>query len=167
MRSKIIAFTLIEILVVIFIIGIMIGLVTLSLGDFGVGKRIQIAANTFEEYMVLLEDIAIIESTMYSIRIEKEGCSTYRWRNNQWQLLPSPGIFKKKSFPTQAVARLITSSKNKEIIIQSDGSITPFTLNFSNKNALVTQVIGQKSGQVQTIQVPKEGIAITHIHNGS
>lgn len=149
-------FTLIEILVVIFIVGIMLGAISLAFGDFGVSKRIEMAATTFQEYIMLLEDIAVIESTLFKVNITNGAYSTYRWNNDSWQLMPTPGIFKTQQFPAQSRTRLITNPQSNEIKIQNNGEITPFTLNLSNRTRIVTQVVGLQSGEIQVVQPSNE-----------
>ncbi len=149
-------FTLIEILVVVFIVGITLGFALLAFGDFGSKRRIFLSAEQFVNYVKFVQQRAILGTSTLGITVHQNSYQTlYFQPPKTWQTL-SQNTF---SFPSNAIVMLETNKKSSEspqIIINSTGDMTPFTLTFGSTNEEnIAEVIGKDNGNV-FLKVPKQ-----------
>lgn len=145
-------FTLIEILVVILIISITLTFAMLSFGDFGQKRKILATAQQFANYVKLVKEQAIIESSTLGIRINQNGYEVLRLQeSNQWQPMPQ-SIFHAHTFPKQIKSLFKTKNKknNQWIIFSATGDMTPFELKLgtSEEQNIVT-LIGYTNGLIK------------------
>ncbi len=136
-------FTLIEILVVIVIIGITIGFALLSFGDFGAGRRAIVTTEQLSAYIKLVQQRAVLENNTLGITVYREGYSTLRFEQGQWQPMPPKSIFHPRSFPNNIVVQVQSNTKkNKgpDILIDPSGELSGFaiTLGTTQKPAIAT-----------------------------
>ncbi len=132
-------FTLIEILVVMVIIGITVGFALLAFGDFGESKRILFAAEQLKNTIQLAQQQAILENSIMGLRINNSGYQLVKYQEPKgWSSGTNRGIFKMYTFPNSTVLtvkKTITSISDKPaLIIDSSGTLTPFTIQFSNQH---------------------------------
>ncbi|WP_058461576.1 type II secretion system minor pseudopilin GspH [Legionella adelaidensis] len=150
-------FTLIEILIVLVIIGITLSFALLAFGDFGESRRVTIAAEEFVNYLQLIKQRAILESSTFGIAINQNSYTVLRYvPPNKWENLPAKGVFHPRNFPKNAQIQLISERKsNPSIVINNAGDITPFSLRVNNekKQPLVT-INGTNRGEF-FIEKPK------------
>lgn len=160
-RSRFTSFgySLIEILVVLLIIGITVGFALLSWGDFGEKRRCLNAAYQFQQYVELVQQQAILESTTFGIKINLHSYETLRFISDEkWQpLTKNRSIHYKQlsdSIMLHSHQHSSTISKlTPEIIIQPSGELSAFTLDFgSNTQPKMVQVIGASSGDLKIQQ---------------
>ena len=144
-------FTLIEILVVLLIIGITLGFALLAFGDFGGKRRIIIAAEQFTNYVKLVQQQAILETSTLGIQLDNKGYQVVRFESSRdWSPMPSKGIFRQQHFPDSlilTIKSLASKQGQPAIIINATGDTTPFTLDFGTKKqeSLIT-LHGEPSG---------------------
>ena len=145
-------FSLIEILIVIFIIGISLGFAMLAFGDFGSSRRIMMASEQFINYVKFVEQQAVFESTTLGIGFDHNDYRVLRFNTSKgWQVLAQKNIFNAQHFPRDALIHLSSSSgqKSPQIIIDSSGNISPFRLNIDTLAKVhVVQVIGEYNGDI-------------------
>ncbi len=92
-------FTLIEILVVLFIIGITLGFAMLAFGDFGGKRRIIVAAEQFANYIKFIQQDAILETATLGIRMDQRGYQVFRFQPPQrWVPVPKKSVFRPSIF---------------------------------------------------------------------
>lgn len=147
-------FTLIEILVVVLIIGITIGLALLAFGDFGGQRRIVMAAEHFINYVKLVQQQAILETSTLGIQLNQNTYQALRFQtNSQWQSMPSKGIFHQQQFPKNTVVHLEKMSfkvNTPQLIINASGDMTPFKLNIgSETQPSIVTILGKRNGTVE------------------
>lgn len=131
-------FTLIEILVVIFIIGISFSFAYISFGDFGKTRQIKYTAEEMKNIIELYRDQAILESTSYSLVTTPHGFTIFKKENQ------NTTIIKKITF-----TRNIILSPELTIEILASRHITPFTLFLgSNSNKQVVKLVGTANGSI-------------------
>lgn len=145
-------FTLIEILIVVFIIGITLGFALLSFGDFGEKRRINAIAEHFAEVVTLVRQQAILETTTIAIKIKKNQYDVLRFMApNTWRPLKS-SLFHQQHFPPNLIIHLIETNKKSNhdtIIINGSGDMTAFELTFSSsRESNIVSVFGQSNGQI-------------------
>jgi general secretion pathway protein H len=146
-------FTLIEILVVILIVGISASIAVLAFGDFGSGRKAEVAAEQFQSYVKMVQQRAILETNTLGININQNSYQTYRFQNLKWQPMPKKSIFHSQKFPNKVIVTLQSSIKNQtfepDIVINPSGDMTPFRLYFGNAaNPKIITLIGQHDGDL-------------------
>lgn len=151
-------FTLIEILVVLFIIGIICTIGFLNFGDFGASRRTKAAAEQFAQFLHLVQQQAVLETHMYRIQVTKDSYSTFLLtENNTWQAVSTISMLRKHYFPKNISVNLSTSSKNSRsnsgITISPTGRFSPFHMIFQAPHAdhATELLIKNDSITIQTI----------------
>lgn len=151
---KVSGFTLIEILVVLVIIGVTTGFALLAFGDFGVQRRIIIAAEQFEHYAKTIREQAILETTTFRIQFSNQSYQVFRFKSPNWQAMPSHGIYRTQYFPSSAILNTEINGKKvtqTTIIFYPSGDITPFNLQIGTiKHPNSVNVLGDFAGNIQT-----------------
>lgn len=152
-------FTLIEILVVILIVGITLGFALMAFGDFGEKRRIIVAAEQFNNYVRLVQQEAILDTSTLGIAINKNGYQTVQFQApDKWSPLSSRNIVHAQHFPRGLIINLHNISLNRgipAIIINSSGDMTPFTLDFgSTKETAIMTIIGERNGTLRMVKSP-------------
>ena len=147
-------FTLIEIMVVILIVGITLGFALLAFGDFGSQRRILMAAEQFLNYVNFVEQQAILGSNTLGIKIEPHGYQALRYQSSQqWLPMSKQTHIRDQSFPTNAIVSLNRGFPYKnapQIIVQSSGDITPFTLTFGTESQeYMVNIVGRHDGTLE------------------
>ncbi|MDP3704489.1 MAG: type II secretion system minor pseudopilin GspH [Legionellaceae bacterium] len=145
-------FSLIEILVVILIISITLGFAMLAYGDFGEKRSIVTAAQEFANYVTLVKQEAILESSTLGIHTDSTGYEALRFQEPKtWQPM-AQSIFHHHRFPKRVVIHILpnrSQTKSPAIIVNASGDMTPFEIHFGTaKNANVVTVIGKSDGYV-------------------
>jgi general secretion pathway protein H len=147
-------FTLIEIMVVILIVGITLGFALLAFGDFGSQRRVLMAAEQFVNYVTFVEQQAILGSSTLGIRINPNGYQVLRYQSSEkWLTMSKQSSMREQYFPSNTIVSISNGIEDKnspQIIIQSSGDITPFTLTFSTKaQENIVSVSGRHDGTVE------------------
>lgn len=156
-------FTLIEILVVLFIISIIVTIAVVSIGNT---MRTRTLANTAEELTMVMQfasDEAILASTPIGFKYDGKGYQFYRYiavspktAKPEWQSLQHDRILGLRKLTDYVqfeviVQNISTSQSNQEpsLILNSDGTIAPFTINIGEKDqAFSYQLQGKSNGDL-------------------
>lgn len=146
-------FTLIEILVVVLIVGITIGFALLAFGDFGSKRRIVMATEQFVNYVKLVQHQAILETSTLGISVDHNNYQVLRLNSTAgWQSMAEKSVFHQQHFPESTIVRfdnLENTKKNPQIIINSSGDMTAFTLTISSgKEIDIANIMGKSNGAV-------------------
>lgn len=146
-------FTLIELLIVIVIIGIVSGTALLAFGDFGAARKIIIAGEQFGAYLKLIQEKAIIETTVFGINIKNEGYETYRLEQGKgWQLMTQKSLFRWHAFPKNTRITFKKSNadmKTVDIMINSSGDLSGFSLVMgTEENAELLTITANPNGEL-------------------
>lgn len=147
-------FTLIEILIVIVIIGITVSFAMLAFGDFGQERRILFAAEQLRSSLRLAQEQSILKTATMGVRIDNTSYQIVKFQESSgWSNNNNKGIYKTVLFPNNTVINLKTDHKPKnkepEIIINTSGDMTPFTLVFgSTSKPVITTLTGSLTGSL-------------------
>lgn len=87
-------FTLIELLVVMVIIGIMISVAVLSLGDGGKRDKLQQEGERLAALIELAGDNAVLQGREWGLRVEEDGYSFMVLRDGAWQTIDEDKLFR-------------------------------------------------------------------------
>ncbi len=109
-------FTLIEVVVVVFILAIMAGLSFFAINQAG-DRRYSNQAQDFLAWLQQLSDMAMLEGTAYGISQSTDSFEAVVFFNNNWYGVSSPESFR---FKDEAALGLIENSSN-EIRLLSQG----------------------------------------------
>ena len=134
-------FTLIEVIVVIAIIGFVLTIATISIGDPQV-KRMKQSSERFTALIQLAKEQAIFNSQEYALSVWDSGYAFYILDENGWSLVSNDRIFRERTLPSGIEHELYldgikvvlsNEDKNKpQIFITSDGEVSPFQLNITD-----------------------------------
>ncbi len=159
--KKLPGFTLLEILIVVIIIGISVTFAVLYFGDFGQNKRIQLASESFVQFIKLTQQQAILEASTLGIRLSKNGYQAVRFNlDNAWSSMPSKSLFSFHSLPKGAKLSWkssIESNTSPEIVLNASGDINQFQVNFLNSQSqTVVRINLSRDGRVKQTFVNDE-----------
>ncbi|MDH5594727.1 MAG: type II secretion system minor pseudopilin GspH, partial [Gammaproteobacteria bacterium] len=99
-KKNVRGFTLLELLIVITIIGLVIGLVSLSTGLIG-NVPLEREAKRLHALIDQVGKEAIIQSKVIGIHFSHNNYSFLQLQDNQWQVLSDDDIFKTRELPEQ------------------------------------------------------------------
>lgn len=126
-------FSLIEILVVMLIISITVGFAVLAFGDFGKTRKIRTAAEGFAQFVELIHERALLESSTLQVQLTNFGYMAQRLNsNNQWKALNS-SYYRQHSLPLKTLISVTNGGSKPDqlnIIMSSAGDMTPFKVYF-------------------------------------
>lgn len=145
-------FTLLEILVVIFIIAIMISMTNLRYFQ-SPEQRLEQTVNRLHDKFSLALDMAIMQSRNYALGIESDGYAFFgQDQQGQWLRLEHIPVLSAESTVDHAELLLLLDGINvaltamdkqgfqPQIYMDSSGEVTPFTLQFLAKESGKTSV---------------------------
>jgi general secretion pathway protein H len=145
-------FTLIEILVVMLIMSITFGMALLAFGDFGKDRKIRAAAEGFAQFIQLVHERAVLESSTLQITLNSNGYVTKRLTpQNQWRPLKQ-AFYHPHTLPAKTIIEVNYGSKKRDqltVIISSTGDMTPFKVYFgSSSHAHLAIISGNENGTI-------------------
>jgi general secretion pathway protein H len=149
-RKTYTGFSLIEILVVLFIIGITLSFALLSFGDFGEKRRIIVAAEQFTNYIRFIQHQAILENNLYRILIQPNSYQAQQFHPpEQWSFINSR-LFLKQILPKGMHIRLVgDDKKTHQIIIDASGTTKAFQLQFGSiQTPFLGTIVHDSKGQI-------------------
>ena len=130
------AFTLIETLIVVLIIGVMIAVTVLMFHNFGRERRQKIAIERLQTVINAARDRALYLPAVIGMRVDKQGFKFFRFRQDRqrWQALSpddlsDPHAFKDNvKLKIKSSQTLLNTKGSPQILILPDGHVTPFEL---------------------------------------
>lgn len=144
-------FTLIEILVVIVIISITMSFALLAFGDFGNKRRMLVSAEQFTHDIKLAQQQAILEGNVLGIAFNQQNYNVLTYSPTKgWQPFKTSRLHA-RSFPKGVIMNLQKEQKqrfNPDIVINTSGELSPFTLKLSISNTSAVKVIGNVQGDL-------------------
>ncbi len=140
--SRVQGFTLVEILVVLFLITIMAGLVVISLPSFTTTQEFDEETARMELLLQMLQSEAVLDSSEYGFRTTREGYEFLGYNDGEqkWEpLVEKP--FQPRRLPD--TVRLDVKADSEElafageevppVLILSSGEMTPFKMTFESR----------------------------------
>lgn len=96
-RSR--GFTLLELLVVLVMVGIILGVAMLSIGDGGRGDRIRQEGQRLAVLFNLLTQESVLNSAEYGVLLKPDGYSFVRFVDGYWQPLQGDSLLVERNLP--------------------------------------------------------------------
>ncbi|MFK7793748.1 MAG: type II secretion system minor pseudopilin GspH [Gammaproteobacteria bacterium] len=142
-------FTLIEVIVVIAIIGFVLTIATISIGDPQV-KRMKQTSERFTALVQLAKEQAIFNSQEYALSVWDSGYAFYTLNEDGWVLVSDDRIFRGRTLPDGIEHKLyldgikvVLSNEDErkpQIFITSDGEVSPFQLDITDLDEWTYQI---------------------------
>ncbi len=92
-------FTLLELLVVLVMIGIILGVAMISLGDGGRGDRIRQEGQRIATLFNLLSQEAVLNAVEYGVLLKPDGYQFLQFVDQQWQPVDGDSLLVERSLP--------------------------------------------------------------------
>ena len=151
-------FTLIEIVVVVFIIGITITFASLSVSQHS-DRYIEEEAKRLHHLIRLASEEAVFRSQEFSLLLTSTGYKFASLQGPKWERITDDRFFREREFPDVITVRLTVdeqdvnlgdSEKPAQIYMLSSGELTPpFTLTLkSEESEAVYKIDGKITGEV-------------------
>lgn len=134
------------------IIGITFGMAILAFGDFGEKRKIHTAAEGFAQFVQLVQERALLESSTLLVQLTPSGYSGQRLNaQNKWQPLKN-AYYRRHALPGKTKISVVYGNKKSDqllIIISSSGDMTPFKVYFgSTEQPRLATIIGTENGTI-------------------
>jgi len=92
-------FTLLELLVVLVMIGIILGVMVLSLGDGGRSDQIRQEARRLSTLFSMLSQEAVVNSSEYGVQLKPDGYRFLRFVDGKWQAVENDTLLRERQLP--------------------------------------------------------------------
>ena len=156
-------FTLIEVVVVVFIIGVIVTFATLSVSQNS-DRYIENEAKRLQQLIRLAAEDAVYRGSEMSVFITTTGYTFARLAGPKWEPITDDKLFRQREFPDTIEIKLIVDEQevdlsNKEkpaqIYLLSSGEVMPaFALQLSGESEVKYRITGSSSGEI-TYQQPQ------------
>ena len=152
-------FTLIEIITVVFIIGVILTFASLSVGQHS-DQTLEEEAKRLHYLIKLASEESVLRSTSMAMEFSKEGYQFVLFAGDQFMPVEDDKLFRKREFPGDMEIEMelygqAVSFDDKErvprIYILSSGEMTEFKISLSLEDSQPYTVTGNIIGQVQLI----------------
>lgn len=167
-------FTLLEIVVVVFIIGIILSFATLSIGDRGRLQTVQTEAQRLTTLLELASQESILQAKEFALQITQDGYLFLVFEDNEWHVIEGDPVLRERHLPVgmqldiklggQAVilgdeeqGQRKKADRAPRIYLLSSGGMTPFeaTLHEESSNNKY-RVIGEENGKLDLLKLGNE-----------
>jgi general secretion pathway protein H len=153
-------FTLIEVVVVIAIIGFVLTIATISIGNPQV-KRMKQSSERFTALIQLAKEQAIFNSQEYALSVWESGYAFYTLDQQGWVLVTDDRIFRDRTLPDGIEHKLYLDGikvvlsredkKKPQIFITSDGEVSPFRLDITDLEEWTYQINFDELGEFEIV----------------
>jgi general secretion pathway protein H len=141
-RHRQAAFTLIELLIVLVIIGITVSFAVLSIGLNNEADRVETEARRLVALMQLASDEAVLSSKQLALQIDSDRYRFISLHGTEWRPVEGDAVFRERRMPEESRLLLkiegeqILSGENPGALIYflSSGEISPFDLVLSTSD---------------------------------
>ena len=150
-------FTLMELIVVVFIIGISLSFVTISLNQHS-DRQVEDAVKRLHQLLRLAAEEAVMQSQEYSLMVTKTGYSFAALSlGGKWENVSDDAMLRQREFPENVRVELRIDQQQVgfedsetpgQIYILSSGELTPFQLLVKTEDEIAYGIEGNIIGQI-------------------
>lgn len=162
-------FTLLEVMVVLLIIGILLGMATLSIGD-GARRHAREAMRLLQHSMVLAAREAVINQQERGVRFFSGGYVFLMLdKKNRWHAPENDRFFRVRTLPANSAFFLEVEGRPVEIpsvplgvphlFVFSSGEQTPFRLEMRASGGALWRLTGDLKGALKMLEIQPDGMA--------
>jgi general secretion pathway protein H len=152
-------FTLLELIVVIFIIGLVSSVILLRTGAVRFERKTSVYAQQLESFLQVCQQQALLQPAVIGILFTKDKYGAYYFeegKQSRWVALAGKDNFwRAREIPTDIALRITASVAfhagviTPQIVIQPSGDLTPFTINIGYANeAPRYRLSGNDAGEI-------------------
>ena len=156
-------FTLLEILVVMFIVGLMFTLAVLNVGDGGHEENIRREAERVRALLTLAQERAVLEAREFGVSFTTDGYSFLVLEEGSWQSVNDDELFRERTLPEGITFELmanelpvdLSASEDDDkgpqphVLVLSSGELTAFDLEFyTGYGDIAYRLEGGAQGQI-------------------
>ncbi len=152
--SKFLGFTLLEMLVTLFVIGLVAGWAVLSIHTT---SPLEQESKKLFALIQLLKEESVLQHKNLGISFENNSYRFWKRQSQQWQPIESKNIFYQRTLPINGQWQLHIDSqpieiqetiKKPHLIFWSNGEIPAFQIRFSNDEKKGFSIEGQSNGEL-------------------
>ena len=149
-------FTLFEIIVVVFIIGLIVTFGSLSISQHS-DRYVEDEAKRIHHLVRLATEEAVLGAQEYSLLVNYEGYSFAQLVGPKWEPIEGDSFFRSREFPDNLSVKMFVyeqevnlndSEKPVQIYLLSSGEVTPFKLILKGESEAEYVVTGSLTGQI-------------------
>lgn len=159
-------FTLFEVIIVVFIIGVIVTFGGLSIGQHG-DRYVEDEAKRLHHLLRLATEEAVLRSQELSLMVTSSGYHFTSLQGPKWEPITDDPFFREREFPDMVTVKLIVdeeevnigdSDKPAQIFLLSSGELTPpFTLTLKGEEDIIYKINGRITGEVVYQQPDNSG----------
>ena len=166
-RSR--GFTLLEVMTVVFIIGVILTFASLSIGQ-NEDHRVRDEAERIQHLLQLVSEEAVLQGKELALQLNRQGYQFVTLEGDKWQPVTDDKLLRQREFPELFTLELSLwgkpmnlddKDKPVRILLLSSGEITPFQLLFKMDNGEIYQLQGNLAGKLMLYapgEAPEEAL---------
>lgn len=156
MKRKQVGFTLIEILMVVFIIGLVLGLAFFTMGVFKPDQKLEHVAQRLTSQLRMAKLEAVFEQSQLGFAIDEQGYRFYKRQSplKKWELIDNDSLFKAQALPKQTRLELATEGASSALgqttpqVILSSGKLPVFEITLHDAHNHHYHVVSNEQGEI-------------------
>lgn len=135
-------FTLLEVLVVVFIVGIIVSFASLSINQ-NTSRLLEDEAQRLHGLIRLASEESVLKGHELALQFQKQVYRFVKLEDDQWQPVRDDRLLRERSIPEELDLTLVlegvavsldSDSQAPKIVLLSSGEITPFELTLTNSD---------------------------------
>lgn len=150
-------FTLFEVIIVVFIIGVIVTFASLSIGQHG-DRYVEDEAKRLHHLLRLATEEAVFRSQELSLMLTSSGYYFASLQGPKWEPITDDPFFREREFAQMVNVKLLVdeqevnlgdSDKPAQIYLLSSGEVTPpFTVTLQGEEEVIYRIDGKITGEV-------------------
>lgn len=131
LKKRLGGYTLVEVIVVIFIIGLVTSLILIRTGTIRFQRKINLFAETFFSFLQVCQQQAILQPAVIGVMLQDDTYQAYYWGDDAWvPLVRTDGFWAPTIIPNDIHIDIASNSK-PQIVIDASGGMNAFELTIS------------------------------------